>query len=356
MERLNDRWIRWIGLPVVLLLANLVYIREYTFSVSLYLGWSLLGMVYIWLVWLGLDRWRQWVRQRYTDISQTTRRVTLSFLGYVVITASAQLAFLGITHATHTAPVPVTVAVVATHLGIGLLTISVFGTTYEVVYYLRQYRRTMEEADRIQLANLQSQFDQLKNQVNPHFLFNSLTSLSALVAADKQKANEFLDELAAVYRYLLQSNTIQWVSLQAEVQFMQSLFSILKVRYGQAITFTIAVSPDWLEAYLPIYSLQVLIDNAIRHNSILVDKPLRITITTIDSCAAMNGQPAVVVTNTIEPKILRVDNRPGGLHQLTERFALLALADPIISDDGRLFSVTLPLVASTTAVLQRDHA
>ncbi|GAB3558793.1 sensor histidine kinase [Spirosoma fluminis] len=350
MERLNDRWIRWIGLPVLLLLANLVYIREYQFSVGLYLGWSLLGMVYIGLVWMGLDRWRQWARQRYTDIRQTTRRVTVSFLGYVVITASAQLAFLVITHYTRTAPVPVTAAVVITHLGIGLLAIVVFGTTYEVAYYLRQYRRTMEEADRIQLANLQSQFDQLKNQVNPHFLFNSLTSLSALVAADQQKANEFLDELAAVYRYLLQSNTIQWVSLRAEIQFMQSLFSILRVRYGKAITFTVAVSPDWLETCLPTYSLQVLVDNAIRHNSILVDKPLRITIATIDSCAAMNGQPAVVVTNTIAPKTLRVDNHPGGLHQLAERFALLALADPIIHDDGRLFSVTLPLVSRTAPV------
>ncbi|GAB3716376.1 hypothetical protein GCM10027592_57630 [Spirosoma flavus] len=350
MKQLNDKWVRWIGLPLCLVLANLIYLEEYNYNVWLFFGWVALGWIYIRIIWVGLDRWRIWTRQRYTDIAQTPKRVSVSFLGYVVITGSAQIAFIALTAYTQTAPVPVTSTVLATHLGIGLLAISIFGTAYEVFYFLQKYRQAVEEAEVVQLETLQSQFDQLMNQVNPHFLFNSLNSLSALIATDKSGANAFLEELAAVYRYLLQSNPMQLTSLRSEVGFFESLAHILQVRYGNALNLQIQVSPEWFEAYLPPCSLHLLVDNAIRHNSIQVNQPLRIAITTTSSCPAFNGQPALVVTNTIQRKALRVDNRPGGLHQLTERFALLTLPDPQIADDGNQFAVTLPLSPKPTTL------
>lgn len=341
-ERPNDRWLRWIGIPLIVLLANLLYLKDDHYNPVLYAGWVFIGMAYVTLAWEGSVSWVHYVRRHFPDARHSLRRIVVTFTGYFLLAVVCQSLFVFLTGLSGLAIIPITAHVYQAYIGIGIFCSLVLGITYEIIYYLHQYRQAVAEAEAIQKARIQGQFESLKSQVNPHFLFNSLNSLSALIAEDKQQANRFLEELSSVYRYLLQSNERKLVPLQTEIRFIQSFFYLLKARYGPAIELHTAIDPALLDCYLPPFSLQMLIENAIRHNVILADRPLVITL-----LADAQQQAAPIrlqVSNNIQRKAIQVKKQPGGLTQLTERFMLLRLPRPVIDDDGCQFSVHVPLI------------
>ncbi|WP_138991925.1 sensor histidine kinase [Larkinella sp. C7] len=342
LERPNDRWLRWIGIPLMVLLGNILYLKDYQHNPVLYSGWVFIGMAYMTLAWEGSVSWVHYVRKKFPDARHAFRRIVITFTGYGLLAVLCQSLFIFLTDLTGLAIIPITARVYQAYIGIGIFCSLILGTTYEIIYYLQQYRKAIAEAEAIQKSRIQGQFDSLKSQVNPHFLFNSLNSLSALISEDKQQANKFLEELSSVYRYLLQSNERKLVSLQTELNFIHSFFYLLKTRYGSAIELQLSIESCLLECYLPPFSLQTLIENAIRHNIILADRPLVISL---QAEAQINdGLVALRVTNNIQRKNVQVNKQPGGLRQLTERFTLLRLPRPVITDDGRQFSVRVPLI------------
>ncbi|MGA0558609.1 sensor histidine kinase [Larkinella sp. VNQ87] len=342
LEKPNDRWLRWMAIPMIALVGNLLYLRHVPYNPALYLGWVFIGMAYMTLAWEGSVRWVQYVRKRFPDTRHSFRRIVITFAGYFLLAVICQSLFIFLTDLSGLAILPITARVYQAYIGMGLFAAVILGTTYEIIYYLQQYRQLIAEAEGIQKSRIQGQFDSLKNQVNPHFLFNSLNSLSALISEDKDQANRFLDELSSVYRYLLQSNDRKLVPLKTEIDFLQSFFYLLKARYGPALSLHLNIDSCVLDAYLPPFSLQTLIENAIRHNVILAECPLEITIRadleTIDETVFLN------VSNNIQRKNLQVNKLPGGLGLLTERFTQLRLPSPMITDDGCQFSVRVPLV------------
>ncbi|WP_206512956.1 sensor histidine kinase [Larkinella soli] len=319
------------------MLGNLLYLQEYNYNPVWYFSWVIFGIAYMTGVWELSLRWVHFTRNRFPDNRQSLLRIIITFAGYFTLTILCQILFVFLTDATGVALVPVTRKVYVSYILVGIICSLLLGTIYEIIFYLQQYRQAIAEAEAVQKAGIQSQFDSLKNQVNPHFLFNSLNSLSALISEDRARANQFLDELSTVYRYLLQSGERRLVTVQTEIDFIHSFFYLLKARYGAAIELKIAIDVQLLDAWLPPFSLQTLVENAIRHNIILAEKPLVITIhTTQDS--------ALAVKNNIQRKNLQVNKQPGGLGHLTERFTLLRLPRPLITDDGREFVVRLPLI------------
>lgn len=342
LERPNDRWLRWIGIPLIVLLANLIYLNENHYNPVLYAGWVFIGMAYVTLAWEGSVSWVYYVRKYFPDARHSFRRIAITFTGYIVLAVVCQSLFVLLTDVSGLAIIPISSRVYQAYIGIGIFCSLILGTTYEIIYYLQQYRLAVAEAEAVQKSRIQGQFDSLKNQVNPHFLFNSLNSLSALISEDKQQANKFLEELSSVYRYLLQSNDRKVVTLQTEINFIRSFFYLLKVRYGRAIELQISIEPSLLECYLPPFSLQTLIENAIRYNVIMADRPLYITLQ-----AESGGKPdsySLRIANNIQRKTLQVNKEAGSLSQLSERFAVLRLPRPVITDDGRQFIVQVPLI------------
>ncbi|GAA4397086.1 hypothetical protein GCM10023187_05960 [Nibrella viscosa] len=203
--------------------------------------------------------------------------------------------------------------------------------------YLHSYGARIRADEALKNVSLQTQFDCLKTHINPHFLFNSFNSLSVLIAEDKVRAGNFLDELSTVYRYMLQSHACDLIPLRTELAFIQAYFSLLKTRYGNGIDVLIDVNACHLEARLPPLTLHILVENAIRHNSILADQPLLLSI-----CVTPEGH--LVVGNNIQRKTLRANNLQAGLTNITTRFRLLQLPQPTIMDDGQSFTVQLPLL------------
>ncbi len=335
----NDKWARIIGIPLAVLPFVIYYAEEYGYDWRLALmtfGW---GMISTAITWQLLRWWVFRVRAIYTEKAQTRRRVLLTFGGYclaILLVQPAETWGLSQVDLTGLITPPEFPRVYLTHIGMALSFAIVVGGYYEVTYYLHLYRLAVMDAEALQKAGLQHQVDSLKNQVNPHFLFNSLNSLTALISEDRRKAVEFLDELATVYRYLLQSNRSKLVPLSTELDFIRSYGFLLQTRYGEALDWQLRVDGETVERYLPPLTLQILVENAIRHNIIEAERPLHIRI-------VVAGNELTVV-NTIQRKLRRVDTRSVGLTRLTTQFRTLGFPSPRITDDGQEFSIHIALV------------
>jgi len=177
----------------------------------------------------------------------------------------------------------------------------------------------------------------LKGQVNPHFLFNSLNSLSSLISDDPEKAEKFLDEMSKVYRYLLRTNEDGLTSLESEMQFINSYFHLLKTRYGDGLEMEIRINEKYNGYQLPPLTLQMLVENAVKHNMILKDSPLQILIMTTNS-----GK--LVVTNNLQRKDRMVSSNKIGLTNIVKKYRLMKKEEISVRDDGKEFAVVVPLI------------
>lgn len=209
----------------------------------------------------------------------------------------------------------------------------------EAIYSQQEWRRTQLEKEQLEKLNLQSQLDVLKNQINPHFLFNSLNSLSSLIADDPEKAELFVDKLSKVYRYILLHNDRDWVGLETELEFINAYFHLLQTRYGEAVQLNIAVADSHLDLELPPLTLQLLVENAIKHNIVQKSKPLLIEITS-------SGESDLVISNNLQLKSKQLVLSHGvGLKNIAERYSIANAGTPVIREENGFFTVRLPLVA-----------
>lgn len=338
----QDKWLRIIGIPVAVLPFVFFYLEEYGYDWRLFLMTFVWGVVSTATAWWVLFWWVMRVRSRFTRKSETGRRVFWTFAGYSLFTLILQPAETwGIAQIDPTGLMaePEFPRTYVIHICLALTFVIIVGGYYEVTYYLYLYRQAVAESEAFQKARLQSQLDGLKNQVNPHFLFNSLNSLSALIWEDRQRAGEFLDELATVYRYLLQSSQCRLMPLRNETNFIRSFFFLLQTRYGAALELELDTQNAPKNRYLPPMTLQILVENAIRHNVTEADRPLRIRVEV--------GQETIIVTNTIQRKKDPVARLSGGLSHLDTLYGTLGLSRPRITDDGRTFRVELELAQDT---------
>ncbi|GAB3012100.1 histidine kinase [Spirosoma pulveris] len=338
MIRPNDKWIRLVGIPLLILGVNLLFLQELQYQWKSYLIWTVVGIAFTLLLWEADMRWLLYTRQRYASIEQTDRRVIMTFAGYLVITAILESMFIGLSNLlTRTNAYSVGIETYLKWIGIWFIGVLLIGTVFEVTYYLQKYRETVQESEAMKKAGLQSQYDSLKNQVNPHFLFNALNSLSALISEDRERAGMFLDELSSVYRYLLQAGQRPLVTLAEEMNFLYAYRYLLDVRFGPALCWNINVDDQWLDLMLPPLTLQTLLENALRLNTLLAERPLTLTVAT---------QPGsiLLVGNTLQRKKAPVLAPQGGLTLLAARYESLHLPAPVIEDDGQQFCIRLPLI------------
>jgi sensor histidine kinase YesM len=207
----------------------------------------------------------------------------------------------------------------------------------EGTFTFGKWKENIQEAEQLKKANLQTQFEGLKNQVSPHFLFNSINTLSSLIHEDKERAGQFIDEMSNVYRYLLRNNEEELVSLSTELKFIQSYYHLLKTRYGNGIEMKLNIENNPEDYLLPPLTLQLLVENAVKHNNVLKEKPLVIEINTPE-----DGW--LVVKNNLQKKTISVDSSKIGLNNIKEKFRLLEQPDVVIKETATEFIVMLPLL------------
>ena len=337
----DDLRLRLLG-PLVLFLFGTVFFRLEIYlsgaqgRILRFVGVALTAGYLFW----HLARWVVLrVQRRFPGLENTRRRLLVLALELPILVNLATL-FRVVVHALLQGERPqFSLLDYVNTAGIQIFYHLIYFGLYEGWYVLRQWRLTYAEKEELLKAQWQARFDSLKNQVNPHFLFNSLNSLSSLIDENPRQATEFVDEMSTVYRYLLRSNDGELTTLREELRFIQSYFHLLKTRYGPAIDLELDLDPAYLDAQLPPLTLQMLVENAVKHNAILAEQPLVIRLRT-------ESGGWLVVGNTLQKKALRVDSNRVGLANIAARYRLLNQPEPTVREADGWFTVTLPLVAA----------
>ena len=179
-------------------------------------------------------------------------------------------------------------------------------------------------------------YRQLKNQINPHFLFNSLNVLISTINKDQDAAVKYTKKLSAVYRYVLTQDLQDTVTLREEMEFIDNYIDILQTRFNKGLEFRFDIYPDDMFKYIPPMSLQLLIENAIKHNAVLPDEPLVINIST-DHCN-------LIVSNSLKPRLSCNEGMGIGLKNLSRKYAIIARTDISVLKDSDTFTVKIPLL------------
>lgn len=210
---------------------------------------------------------------------------------------------------------------------------------YEIVYLNKERESDLVKVERSEKLKVQAQLDALKSQIDPHFIFNSLNTLSYLISIDQPKAKLFNDTLAKVYRYILLNKEKDLIQLKDEIEFASNYFYLLKIRYQTGLSMIIKMDNIVTEDYLiPPLSIQALIENAIKHNHFSEKVPLAIEITI--------AEDEIKVVNKKNLKKFDIQSSKIGLSNLDERYNLIVNRNISILHDADMFTVLLPILKS----------
>jgi len=209
---------------------------------------------------------------------------------------------------------------------------------YENFFLIREQLNTLSRVEQLSLAKSQAELHALKNQIDPHFIFNALNTLSYLIVSDTKNAKLYNDTLAKVYHYILGNKNRDVVLLAEEIEFISNYFYLLKIRFADAINMTIEINAlDTEESLIPPISLQTLIENAIKHNDFCEADPLQIHVSV--------EQNYVVVKNRIKKKIYPAPSSKIGLSNLDSRYRLITRRNILKDELNNNFVVKLPIIS-----------
>lgn len=204
----------------------------------------------------------------------------------------------------------------------------------QLMYLSNKQQKTALENKTLMSENIRTRYEALKNQVDPHFLFNSLNTLNSLIKTDADKAQEYVQQLSFVFRYTLQNKEI--ISLKEELNFTEAYCKLMQIRYGESLRFRVGIDKKYNDYFIMPLSLQTLVENAIKHNIVSNKQPLSIDIT--------GREDFVTVSNPIQPKKESEKGEGIGLINLAERYRLMTQKEIIIRASEGVFSVEVPLV------------
>lgn len=202
--------------------------------------------------------------------------------------------------------------------------------------FFTEGKRAEQKAEALESELSAIKFEVLKSQINPHFMFNSLNVLSSLINKDKRKAQDFIDEFSMVYRYVLETIEKPVVEIKNELDFIRSYMFLQQIRYGENLDYSIDLPSEVMNAFIPPLSLQTVVENAIKHNSISSGHPLHISITLED--------PYLVVRNNLRAKVSGSRSTGIGQENLAKRYAILGNYVPLFSVKTEHYEARLPII------------
>ena len=209
-------------------------------------------------------------------------------------------------------------------------------TAIEAISWFKRSQASLLITEVLLRENSQIKFETLKNQLNPHFLFNSLNVLSSLIKKDSDKAQNFVDEFSSVYRYTLDVIEKPVVELREEIDFAKSFLFLQKIRFDNAVNMEINVDVSKLNYFVPPLAVQTLLENAFKHNKATTENHLKIKI--------YNENDLLLVVNNLQPKIKGSDSKGVGLNNLRKRYELLGDELPQFSVTEKEYVAKIPLI------------
>lgn len=217
-----------------------------------------------------------------------------------------------------------------------LITIMIMAI-YEAIYFFVLLKKSIKEEGQTKQAIIQAELDALRNRAQPHFFFNTLNTLRDIIDQNsKEDAKQFVDKLSEIYRFLLESSNVNLTSLRKELKFSKAYIHVQKERFGDNLKLNWNIPESFLDNMIAPMGLQLLLENAIKHNVISKSKPLEINISIKDDY--------IIVYNRIQKKSTQLPSTKIGLKNIEKRYELISKKSVKILNDGHQFSVSLPLL------------
>lgn len=212
-------------------------------------------------------------------------------------------------------------------------------TLHETIFLFYLWKRELTRTAVLEKENIQSKFDALKNHVNPHFLFNSLGTLSSLINTNQEKAIRYVNEFSKIYRYFLDVNNNDLATIGEEIEFINSYIFLQQIRYTDGFSFENSIDPKYYNNFLLPLTLQLLVENALKHNISSIESPLHIKVFVDEN------KQAIVVQNNYQPRKL-ANTTKTGLINLEQRY--LNFVDKTISyqQNKNFFTVEIPILSN----------
>ncbi|MEM6515811.1 MAG: 2TM domain-containing protein [Bacteroidota bacterium] len=223
------------------------------------------------------------------------------------------------------------------------ITLIIF-TIFNIVYFYNRYQRNRIKEQSIIAGTASAKFDALKNQLDPHFLFNSLNVLTSLIEENPKNAQKFTTSLSKVYRYVLEQKNKELVTVDEELSFAKTYMSLLKMRFEESIVFEIPEQSTNPESKVVPLSLQLLLENAVKHNTVTSSKPLHIKIYEKDG--------NLVVENNLQPKQIVKKSSGVGLENIKQRYRLLSKRTVDINKTTKQFLVSIPILTKKVQIMK----
>ncbi|MBD2768640.1 histidine kinase [Hymenobacter sp. BT664] len=339
---MNDRLFRLWGIPALALLitlsdgpyngpgAGIRFMMNGAFS----LGFTV-------FFWLGNRALWGWLLRRLPRVEQTPRRLWMLAGLSVAFTGAGTVLLTLALNTVLPKWFPVQPAALFQQIRFNLLPTIVVLTLYEAIYFFQQWEQNVRRADQMARATTQAQLDALLSQLDPHFLFNNLNTLSALIEPGNLPAQQFVEQLADVYRYVLLAQGQPTVPLAEELAFVETYLALHKVRFRENLVVEIAVLPPALARRVAPLSVQVLVENALKHNVASREHPLHLRLAT-----AADAPHVLLVENTLRPRLAGLVPGTGtGLPNVRRRYELLGAAQAVeVQEEAGRFIVKLPLI------------
>jgi len=338
----DDRLVIVILVPVASFIIPIIFFGM-GFDRPPYLTWNayLCILIITTVIWLGNRYIMIWARTRYPLFEQVRKRLVVQSLVMLVYTliADNSLGYLldvcGLKHDHHLPGYGITYIITTSNAAAIFCSLTVVAI-YESIYFMNELRKSVEEKERFKRESLYAQLDALKTQVNPHFLFNNLNTLSSIIPENPQQAVDFVQQLSKVYRHILEVKDEKVISLKDELDVLKAYAFLLKTRFGNNLDIDINVPDEKLQKKVVPLSLQILMENAIKHNIVSSDKPLKIVV------YAFNGK--LVVSNNLQMKNQVNESTGIGLDNIRNRYKLLGNRQVEVTENELNFTVSIPLI------------
>lgn len=333
---INDRKARLIGIPLLSILLPIVLHKEVftggnTKDIFYWVSSCFMNTL---LIWEGNRAIFILMRKQFPHYRQTARRLswqTIVGLTYTLVVS----AFIDYFFCSQISNFD-RINEVLIGFKISLIPTIIVTLMYESAFFFQSWKSHVQKTEALARENVQSQLDALKNQLDPHFLFNSLNTLASLIDDENSPAQNYLDKLSDVYRYVLVSREKNTVTLEEEMQFLDAYIYLNKIRFRENLQVETELLTDTNQLHVAPLSIQMLIENAIKHNVVSKEKPLKIRIVQEDGF--------LTVENNLQEKMTFEKSTKVGLQNIINRYRLLTEQQVEVLRNEWSFKVKLPLL------------
>lgn len=325
-----------IGVPVVALVMSLVFHWQDDFSTQWreWLRGFGFALIHTTVYWVGIRKIWGYFARKYSNVNQTHIRLMMMAVAVLVYSAVATVSIELVTR--NLLGIPCGLKDLYTAFFIGLVPVVFVNLVYESVYFYKNWEQNVKKSEALARANVQNQLEGLKRQLDPHFLFNSLNTLAALIDDNNEPAHKYLSLLADVYRYVLVSREKDTVTLEEEMAFLDAYLYLNKTRFRDNLQVETQLAEASMQKQVAPMSLQMLVENAIKHNVVSKDKPLTISI--------QGDEEGLLVSNNIQEKQILESSTKVGLQNIIQRYSLLTQTPVNIWKEDNNFKVKLPFI------------